>query len=81
MRPFLVIAAVSATVMSATAVQVDVADSGNVVVASGDVVSPATVAAPDTLPAVGSGPIFHLDASQTNGWTFGTSGTSVRKIP
>ena len=60
---------------------VNVADSGSISISSGDVVSPSTAVAQNSLPAVGSGPIFHLDASQTNGWTFGTSGTSVRKIP
>ena len=60
---------------------VNVVDSGSIAISSGDVVSPSTAAAPNSLPAVGSGPIFHLDASQTNSWTFGTSGTSVRKIP
>ena len=73
-----IVAAASLLAFSDT---INVADSGMVSISSGDVVSPSTAAVPDSLPAVGSGPIFHLDASQTNGWTFGTSGTSVRKIP
>ena len=72
---------VAAASLLAFADTINVADSGMVSISSGDVVSPSTAAVPDSLPAVGSGPIFHLDASQTNGWTFGTSGTSVRKIP
>lgn len=72
---------VAAASLLAFAETVNVDDFGAISISSGDVVSPSTAVVPDSLPAVGSGPIFHLDASQTNGWTFGTSGTSVRKIP
>ena len=65
----------------ASAAVVGVSDSPRVTVASGDVVVPETTAVADMLPDVGSEPIFHLDASQTNGWTFGANGTSVRKLP
>ena len=71
----------SAFAIASVAAQLGVSDAGGLIVESGDVVSPSTASAPSSLPAVGSGPIFHLDASRTNGWTFGTSGTSVRKIP
>ena len=65
----------------ASAAVVGVSDSHRITVASGDTVSPQTTAVCDTLPDVGSGPIFHLDASRTNGWTFGANGTSVRRLP
>lgn len=65
----------------ASAAVVGVSDSHRITVASGDTVSPQTTAVCDTLPDVGSRPIFHLDASQTNGWTFGENGMSVTKIP
>ena len=65
----------------ASAAIVGVSDSHRITVASGDTVSPQTTAVCDTLPDVGSQPIFHLDASRTNGWTFGANGTSVRRLP
>ena len=65
----------------AAAAVVGVSDSHRITVASGDTFSPQTTAVCDTLPDVGSQPIFHLDASRTNGWTFGENGTSVRKLP
>lgn len=67
--------------LCASAAEIGVADAFKVAVASGDTVFPQTVAVSDTLPDVGSGPIFHLDASRTNGWTFGANGTSVRRLP
>ena len=65
----------------ASAAVVGVSDSPRVTIVSGDVVVPETAAVANVLPDVGSQPIFHLDASQTNGWTFGANGTSVRKLP
>ena len=67
--------------LCAFAASVAVSDSGRITVSSGDSVVPETEAVPDVLPDVGSTPIFHLDASRTNGWTFGANGTSVRKLP
>ena len=81
MRTLCIMAVASTLAFSAAAGQVDVSDTGALKVASGDIISPATSAAPASLPAVGAGPIFHLDASQTNGWTFGDNGTSVRRLP
>ena len=67
--------------LCALAASVAVSDAGKITVSSGDTVVPETEAVADTLPDVGSQPIFHLDASRTNGWTFGENGTSVRKLP
>ena len=49
--------------------------------ASGAVISPSTTAIPATLPDVGVTPRFHLDATQTTGWTFNGGTSQVRGIP
>ena len=59
----------------------EVSNSDSLSLETGDVVSAVTADIPDVLPDVGSTPLFHLDASQTNGWVFASGTNAVTKIP
>ena len=59
----------------------EVSNASSVALETGDVVSAVTTDIPDALPDVGSTPLFHLDASQTNGWVFASGTNAVTKIP
>ena len=59
----------------------EVSNASSVALETGDVVSAVTTDIPDALPDVGSTPLFHLDASRTNGWVFASGTNAVTKIP
>ena len=73
--------AAGALAFAALAATYEVSNTDVLSMSSGDVASAATASIPDDLPSVGPTPLFHLDASRTNGWVFASGTNAVTKIP
>lgn len=77
-RTQMLMAAWMSTLVASYAITNDVLDVETLHLADGDAAVAVSAQVPETLPDVAT-PIFHVDASQTNGWTVGSNGVS--RIP